>query len=285
MKELVLRMEGINERIPPSLDLNFHICGTTYPNRTYFIRRPLSNVFCLEYIVSGSGHVRVNDAEFTPVAGDTYFLPQGRDHFYCSDRHTPWEKIWVNLSGSFAARLAKECGLLETYHYPSVDTSDILMKLQHYATHEDESDCAEKCTALIVELFMRLSRSLHGTEKNEKTPVEKMLSYIKKHETDVITLEKLAAICKKSPSQAERLFRREVGIPPYRYALNRKLELACRLLRETGMSVRDISAYLSFEDEFYFSGLFRRKIGVSPTEYRKNIGNATPSTEDRSEKP
>ena len=71
------------------------------------------------------------------------------------------------------------------------------------------------------------------------------------------------------PSQAERLFRAETGIPPYRYYLDRKLELACQLLRETGMSVRDIASYLSFQDEFYFSGLFRRKIGVSPIQYRK----------------
>ena len=35
------------------------------------------------------------------------------------------------------------------------------------------------------------------------------------------------------------------------------------------MPIRDIASYLSFEDEFYFSGLFRRKVGVSPSKYRK----------------
>ena len=84
-------------------------------------------------------------------------------------------------------------------------------------------------------------------------------------------------MCRKSPSQAERLFRAEFGVPPYRYVLNRKIELACQLLRETGMSIRDISSYLSFDDEFYFSGLFRRKMGMSPTQYRKNEGSQEPS--------
>ena len=67
------------------------------------------------------------------------------------------------------------------------------------------------------------------------------------------------------------LFRAEMGMPPYRYVLERKIELARQLLSETGMSVRDIASYLSFEDEFYFSGLFRRKTGFSPTQYRKEI--------------
>ena len=100
-----------------------------------------------------------------------------------------------------------------------------------------------------------------------------MLDYIEQHETDAIRLEQLAAVSGKSPSQAERLFRATLGLPPYRYVLNRKIEIACQLLTETGMSIRDISSYLSFEDEFYFSGLFRRKMGVSPTQYRKQSLN------------
>jgi AraC-like DNA-binding protein len=36
------------------------------------------------------------------------------------------------------------------------------------------------------------------------------------------------------------------------------------------MTVREVAAYLSFEDEFYFSGLFRRKIGTSPSRYRES---------------
>ena len=104
-----------------------------------------------------------------------------------------------------------------------------------------------------------------------------MLAYIEQHETDVIRLEQIASACGKSPSQSERLFRQEMGLPPYRYVLNRKIDLACQLLRETGMSVRDIAAYLSFDDEFYFSGLFRRKMGQSPTQYRKNESSQEPS--------
>ncbi len=280
MKETIFQMKAISEQLPPMVDLRFRMCGTTYPNRSYSITRPHAPLFCIEYVFSGTGQVQVGDQVFHPVAGDTYFLPQDTDQFYHSDRTDPWEKIWINLSGDFAKRLAAECGILNTYHYPGLDTSDILMKFQYYAARPEHPASAEKCMALVVELFLRLSRTLRETEPRKQTPVEKMLSYIEQHETDPISLEQLTAICKKSPSQAERLFRAEVGVPPYRYALTRKLELACQLLHETGMSVRDIASYLSFEDEFYFSGLFRRKIGVSPTEYRKRCENDTPGLQN-----
>ncbi len=272
LKEKIFQMKTLSEQLPPAANLRFHMCGTTYPNRNYLINRPNSNVCCIEYIVAGSGTVQVNGQRFTARAGDTYCLPIGYSHFYTSDRKTPWEKIWINLSGEMVSKLASLYGTEDIYHFPALDTSDLLLKFQYYADRPATPQSAEKCCALVSQLFFRMSRALCVTDAEEITPVQRMLAYIEQHETDVIRLEQLAAACHKSPSQAERLFRAETGIPPYRYVLNRKIELACQLLRETGMSVRDIAAYLSFDDEFYFSGLFRRKTGFSPTQYRKKRG-------------
>ena len=277
LREKIYQMKSITEQLPSAVALRFHMCGTTYPNRNYFINRPNSSVCCIEYIVSGAGHVQVGGQTFTAKAGDTYCLPVGVSQFYESDRKAPWEKIWINLSGEMTAKLAELYGTVGVYHFPSLDTSDLLQKFQYYADRPTTEQTAEKCCALVSQLFLRMSRSLCATEQPKRTPVQSMLAYIEQHETDVIRLEQIAATCHKSPSQAERLFRKEMGIPPYRYVLNRKIDLACQLLRETGMSVRDISAYLSFEDEFYFSGLFRKKTGLSPTQYRKNESSQEPS--------
>jgi len=268
-KEKIFQMKSINDALPKNIDLRFHMCGITYPNRNYSIDRTDSNVMCIEYIVSGSGHIQVGGQTVSPKKGDTYCLPMHIDHHYWSDRKDPWEKIWINLSGDFAQELSLQFGTNGTYLFPNLDTSDLLQKFQYYAERPSSEQSAEKCVALVTQLFFRLSRALSTTQKPQRTPVQAMLDYIEQHETDVIRLEQLAEVSGKSPSQAERLFRKATSLPPYRYVLNRKIELACQLLIETGMSVRDIASYLSFEDEFYFSGLFRRKVGVSPTQYRK----------------
>lgn len=269
LKETIYQMKNITDALPRRLDLRFHMCGTTYPNRNYAIHRPKSPLSCIEYIVSGTGHVQLNDTHFSPRAGDVYFLPQGTNHHYASDRQDPWEKIWLNVSGEWLQQLSEQYGITGVHYFPSLDISDLLTKFQYYASHPATQNAAEKCVALVNEIFFRMSCALDEEKNSKKTPVQIMLDYIELHETDVIRLEQLAAACQKSPSQAERLFRAELGIPPYRYVLNRKIELAGQLLSETGMSVRDVASYLSFEDEFYFSGLFRRKTGLSPTQYRK----------------
>lgn len=270
-KEKIFQMKSITDALPQKLDLRFHLCGTTYPNKSYVISRPNSSVCCIEYIVAGKGYVRLNERQSTPVAGDTYFLPQGSNHFYGSDRREPWEKIWLNFSGTAVDAFIKLYGIDQTLLFKGLDTSDLLLKFQYYASRPVTESTAEKCTALLMQLFFRMSQALNEEKKKSMAPVQTMLAYIDQHETDALRLEQLANACQKSTSQAERLFRAEMGIPPYRYILNRKIELACQLLTETGMSVRDIASYLSFEDEFYFSGLFRRKTGVSPTQYRKKM--------------
>lgn len=269
VKEKIFQLNHLLLSNPLGSALSFQLCGTTYPNKSYFINRPHSTVSCIEFVVRGKGHVTIDGQSFSPKEGDTYFLIGGKSQHYYSDKKDPWEKIWINVSGEFVEELAKLYRIDSTYHYPNLDTSDLLLKFQYYATHPDTENLTEKCVSLLSSLFCRMSAHLYAPKNQPETPVRLMLDYIHRHETDVIRIDQLAEACQKSPSQAERLFSAEIGMPPYRYVLNRKIELAKQLLRETGMPIRDVAAYLSFEDEFYFSALFRRKVGMSPSAFRK----------------
>ncbi len=100
--EKILRMTRLNPSTDGKKHPVFMLCGTTYPNKAYCINRPASDIACIEYVVSGKGHVLINEREFTVCAGDTYYLPEGANQFYYADRDEPWEKIWVNFSGNFS---------------------------------------------------------------------------------------------------------------------------------------------------------------------------------------
>ena len=72
----------------------------------------------------------------------------------------------------------------------------------------------------------------------------------------------------RSGVQTIRIFRQAYGITPYQFLLGQKLTAACELLTHSHQSVKEIADYLGFADEFYFSRLFKQKIGVSPSNYR-----------------
>jgi AraC-like DNA-binding protein len=61
-----------------------------------------------------------------------------------------------------------------------------------------------------------------------------------------------------------------MGIPPHRYMQEAKLSLARRLLRESDLPITEIADVLGYDDPLYFSRLFRREVGLSPRDYRKD---------------
>lgn len=247
----------------------FQMCGITFPNRKYAISRPISSVSCLETVRSGKGTVILDGCEYRLGAGDTYLLPEGHNHRYYADRRDPWEKIWVNFSGPFSLSLLRLWGLESACVFRGLDLSPLLQQLQVCAAEGDPKLAAGRCTGILAEAFTRMASALTAQPDIPLTAAQELRRYIDRHLTEPLRTEQLAAHIGRSVSQAQRLFRAEFGIPLYRYVLDGKLSLACRLLRETGMTVREIAAYLSFEDEFYFSGLFHRKIGLSPSKYRE----------------
>ena len=84
-----------------------------------------------------------------------------------------------------------------------------------------------------------------------------------------MSTESLAASIYKSPSQAIRIFKKKYGVTPYDYYVNIRIKKAVSLLKNTRLSIKEISYRLCFCDEHYFSNLFKKKTGKSPREYRK----------------
>ena len=78
----------------------------------------------------------------------------------------------------------------------------------------------------------------------------------------------LARVASLSASQLTRVFRDAYGQSPYDYVLARKIDTACRLLLNTGMSVKEVAYRLNFVDEHYFSNVFSKRMGMPPGRYR-----------------
>jgi AraC-like DNA-binding protein len=94
-----------------------------------------------------------------------------------------------------------------------------------------------------------------------------------------LDLEGLARAAHVSPRHFSREFRRTFGETPYQYLLTRRLERARHLLRTTDLQVAEICLEVGFTSVGSFTTTFRRRVGVSPTEYRRQ--KRGPSAADR----
>ncbi len=84
----------------------------------------------------------------------------------------------------------------------------------------------------------------------------------------------LAAAAGMSESGFLRLFIRQVGVPPQRWAAQRRIAAACRLLQEAALPIAEIARRCGYCDRTYFTAAFTRAVGVGPGAYRRRA--ATP---------
>jgi AraC family transcriptional regulator len=100
--------------------------------------------------------------------------------------------------------------------------------------------------------------------------LKRVLDYIEENLAGSIDLRQLADLAGVSPRHFERAFRQSLNIPPYAFVLERRLHTARGLLvRKPGMTVEAIAACVGFSSASHLSSAFRRRIGCSPSEYRK----------------
>jgi AraC-like DNA-binding protein len=61
------------------------------------------------------------------------------------------------------------------------------------------------------------------------------------------------------------------GATPYDYQIQQKMFSARNMLANTNLSAKEIAASLGYEDQHYFSFMFKKRCGMSPTQYRKKV--------------
>jgi AraC family transcriptional regulator len=139
--------------------------------------------------------------------------------------------------------------------------------------------CAMYSETLAHALAMRFLLCGSSLEHTSNSPVEplppRILSRIlDRIEAQLDTELSLASLAKESGySRAHflRMFRVATGLTPHQYVLERRLSTAQQLLRESRMLLADIALQCGFSSQTHMNDVFRKRLGITPLEYRRNI--------------
>jgi two-component system response regulator YesN len=102
----------------------------------------------------------------------------------------------------------------------------------------------------------------------ENPIIEKACVFMNEHMVEDISLERTAQEVNVSPFYLSKLFKEEKNENFITYLTDVRMEKACILLKEPRASVKEVSASVGYNDQNYFSRLFRNKFGMTPTEFR-----------------
>lgn len=254
--------------------------------------RVLDN-YKLVLVIRGKGRFHQNQREYGISPGDLFALYPGVKHFYCADPEDPWEILWVSFNGRICGGIMDTAGLSPDQAVISgragSDIRDALERIVD-SLESNAGEYALKATGYLYVLFSCLAVNqsrLSGNWPEErqkkglrihtgKEAVRKAIAFIELNYYNDIDVDTLSRHVHFSRSHFSRLFGRETGLSVPEYLNRVRVERAMELMTDSSLSVLEVAKSVGFEDQFYFSRVFKVLTGRSPLEFRKQIAHKNP---------
>ena len=209
------------------------------------------------------------DAPVTANSGELLYLPPSVPVQYTYTRGEGTSYYWVDISGESIVPLLAECGLqgitaCAIRHIETL-TAHIDAMLEH---PRDDAFYPYVLSGRLQLLLAQLHHLMTTETENRHPAIEQAAACLREFSNDPPDNTVLAERFGFSTRHFIRLFKQYKGCTPHQYYLQAQMDRACALLSDTGMTVQEVSFALGMDDAFYFSRLFRKFYGISPTEYR-----------------
>ncbi len=109
------------------------------------------------------------------------------------------------------------------------------------------------------------------TTNNNLSVIKKGIAYINDHYNQNLTLDMAAEHVGLNPAYFSTLFKKEMGVNFSNYVINLKIDKAKLLLKNSNLSLINIAIELGFDNQSYFSNVFKKATGMTPKQYRQSI--------------
>lgn len=114
-----------------------------------------------------------------------------------------------------------------------------------------------------------LTISVSAQESKNKKPIQKAEQYIQLHYMKPLTLEEVGKYVGLNPAYFSSVFKQETGMSFLELLTTVRIRKAKELLMDRERTIRDIADSVGYQDEKYFSRVFKKTVGLTPSEYRK----------------
>lgn len=223
----------------------------------------------LLYILSGSLKISINGEIHTLVAGNVVVISAGTKHFHHTEKDNSVKYLWIHFTGS---------NIESTLEHFKLNYNTPLYAGVHHSMNEywqrlfntfilNDDYFQDVSSAILTEIFAQFSRFIHSADYEHS--FLNSISYMHKNYSSNIKISELAEMENLSETRYRAIFKKMTGISPSEYIMNRRIEIAVKLLENTNLSISDIAIESGYSDVFYFIRVFKKKTGITPAKYRK----------------
>jgi len=237
----------------------------------YRLKRSSYDSFLFMFIKKGSCKGETGGKKFTAHEGQIVFLNCYISQTYYSD--VGWDAEWLHFDGILAKQYFE---LLNGEENPVITLKDTYrfekyLRRIYLVFRQNEPIKEAVLNNWIVNLLTELL-STRDQQDSSSQPVEMtedIIAYIREHLTENLSLDFLAEKANLSPFYFTRLFKKETGFTPHEYVIASRVNNAKYFLKRTAYTIKEICYMTGFSSESSFCTTFRKKVGVTPNDYRE----------------
>ena len=236
------------------------------------VRKEGAEQYIFIYCTEGEGVIWVNGKEYVLRENQAFCISKFQQHCYYASEKDPWSILWVHFKGE------------DTVYFPVEECKVITFETQ-YATNRMmflfdmifrvlEGNYTLGNFIYISQILSLILAETYNREKDDTVEQNKhvtnIVKYMSQHIGENLTLEQITEEYGLSKSYVNVIFLKCTQHAPMDFFINLKMREACRQLRSTDLYVYEIAQMLGYKDQYYFSRIFKKVVGVSPKEYRSN---------------
>lgn len=216
--------------------------------------------------------ISVNNVKYSDMKGFWVIISPGTPHRYGNMRNS-WSHSWIHLSGEIVDEYFRG-NILPINHYSTRDISrgfEIFLEALHREIYFNKNPIYKILTNQFENFILEVVRSLKLDLNLVPSNLERVKQYIDFRYKEQLPLEILSEIAGVTVPYLCLTFKKSFNFSPREYQLERRISIAKELLETTSYRIGEIAYKVGYDDVYYFSKSFKKRVGNSPSEYRRGF--------------
>jgi AraC-like DNA-binding protein len=226
----------------------------------------------LQHTISGMGTLRYENRMMKVRPGEAMLVIVPHNHRYWLEPGDNWEFFWISMHGREALRIHE---MILSARGPIIKLSaNTINKLAQCCLKlvEGQGETPGAASAIAYEASMALFDDTFAPAEifpSSEGSLARAVQYVGAHLNEDLNVDILAKVAGLSRAHFSRSFAEMTGLAPARYVMEERMRRAAKLLlANRDVSVKQVAALAGISDSNYFTKVFRRTYGVSPTDFR-----------------
>lgn len=262
------------------VNMKVYECGEEHCSPRKLPESGMRDRYSIHFVLHGEGIIEYGEKEKKRVSlkrGHMFVIFENEDIVYYPDSQNPWSYVWCAVTGSGIDALLTDCGFTRKMPYMKIDDVDKMSNIMRelndsYYENDNNYVCMANLLKLIDVLMRNKNWTAQGQTSQQKGKMfQKLRMYIKNNYRLPLTLEMIAGNCFVSVSYIKLLFQQLSPYSPIEYMHICRIDEACRqLYSQSDAEISQIASTVGYTDPLYFSRVFKKIVGITPSEYKNN---------------